>query len=90
MSQQSSDSLYFGPLARVLYFVIAVTMVVVGRVWVYVHPLELAMDVLAPMAAIFLVFARRRDDTFVKLSLAATGALMLVMIAAAEWLKVWA
>ena len=82
--------MYFGPLARVLYFAIAGALVVVGRIWVYVHPLEFAMDVLAPMAAVFLGFARRHDDTFVKLSLAATGALVLVMIAAAEWLKVWA
>lgn len=64
----------------------AVLCVVIGAPWRAWHPLELAMDVLAPLMMLSLALARRWDDTLVRVSLALCAALCVTMLAAWCWL----
>lgn len=88
MSRYLHEAAFFSTPARAAYFVIALLTVAVGNIWVYWHPIETVMDLAAPAMFVFLAFAQRRDDAFVKLSLASAVVLAGAMLAAAKWMTI--
>ena len=64
----------------------AVLCIVIGAPWRAWHPLELAMDVFAPLMMLSLAFARRWDGTLLRVSLTLCVALGVAMLAAWRWL----
>lgn len=60
----------------------AVVCVMIGAPWHAWHPLELAMDVLAPLMMVSLAFARRWDSTLLSVSLVLGAVLWVAMLAA--------
>lgn len=72
--------------ARICAAACGVLCVVIGAPWRAWHPLELAMDVLAPLMMLSLAFARRWDGTLVRVSLVLCVALSVAMLAAWRWL----
>ncbi|MBA3930146.1 MAG: hypothetical protein C0521_11235 [Xanthomonas sp.] len=64
----------------------AVVCVMIGAPWHAWHPLELAMDVLAPLMMVSLAFARRWDSTLLSVSLVLGAVLWVAMLAAWRWL----
>ena len=72
--------------ARIGAAACAVLCVVIGAPWRAWHPLELAMDVLAPLMMLSLAFARRWDGTLVRVSLTLGVASWVAMLAAWRWL----
>lgn len=88
MSRYLHDAVFFSVPARAAYFVVALLTVAVGHIWVYWHAIETVMDLAAPAMFLFLAFAQRRDDAFVKLSLASFVVLVVAMLAAAKWMTI--
>ncbi|MBL8257148.1 MAG: hypothetical protein JNJ62_11150 [Pseudoxanthomonas mexicana] len=64
----------------------AVVCVMIGAPWHAWHPLELAMDVLAPLMMVSLAFAHRWDSTLLSVSLVLGAVLWVAMLAAWRWL----
>lgn len=64
----------------------AVVCVMIGAPWQAWHPLELAMDVLAPLMMVSLAFARGWDSTLLSVSLVLGAVLWVAMLAAWRWL----
>ncbi len=60
--------------------------IAIGEPWRAWHPLELAMDVLAPCMLAALALARTWNDGFVRLSLLACGLLACACLASWRWL----
>ncbi|MEL1265326.1 hypothetical protein [Pseudoxanthomonas putridarboris] len=87
MSETLKPVKAFPAWARLAFLACAAICAIVGQAWVPWHPLELAMDLLAPLMFVFLSFARTPDDQWARFALASRIALIAVMLAAAKWMK---
>lgn len=80
------DRTRIGMGLRVTSFVLAVICIGAGQAWEAWHPLELAMDLLAPTSFLLLATAPSLESWVAKASFGSSLVLILVMVLAAAYL----